>query len=61
MMKKNQQKQVYYVIEECPVCGYKVKREFRDGDYVFKDSGLCPKDNSPMYISMIFSEGPQNA
>lgn len=58
MMRRNQQKQPsYYVVEECPVCGYKAKREFKDGDYVFKDSGICPKDNSVMYISMIFSEG----
>ncbi len=56
MMKKNQPKQSYYVVEECPACGYKAKRGFRDGDYVFKESGICPKDNTVMYISMIFSE-----
>ncbi len=50
----------YYSVEECPKCGYKVKREYKDGDYVLKPSGLCPKDNSPMFISMIFAEEEQS-
>jgi len=50
----------YYTVEECPKCGYKVKREFREGDYVLKQSGICPRDNVPMIISMIYAEEEQD-
>ncbi|MGC8569572.1 MAG: hypothetical protein ACP5LW_06185 [Nitrososphaeria archaeon] len=50
----------YYAVEECPRCGYKVKREFREGDYVLKQSGICPRDNIPMIISMIYAEEEQD-
>ncbi|MDG6927402.1 MAG: hypothetical protein JRN26_07010 [Nitrososphaerota archaeon] len=56
---KNQQPPKYYAVEECPKCGYKIKRDFKDGDYVLKISGVCPKDNSPMFISMIYTEVEQ--
>ncbi|MFP3132607.1 MAG: hypothetical protein RXO71_00320 [Nitrososphaeria archaeon] len=46
----------YFSVEECPKCGYKIKREFKEGDYVLKQSGLCPRDNTPMIISMIYAE-----
>ena len=55
----NKQSENYYTVEECPKCGYKIKREFREGDYVLRASGVCPKDNSPMFISMIYAETEQ--
>ena len=43
-------------VEECPKCGIKNKRKFQSGDYVTKESGTCPKCNTPMYIKLIYAE-----
>jgi len=41
----------------CEKCGFKNLREFRRGDYVFKETDeKCPKCNENMYIAAIYRE-----
>jgi hypothetical protein len=53
---KSIQKPIVYTIEECSACNLKTKREFKLGDYVFKEVGECSKCKGKTTISMIFSE-----
>jgi len=42
---------------QCQKCGLKNVREFKRGDFVFKQTEeACPKDNEKMIISAIFRE-----
>ena len=42
---------------ECNKCGFKNIREFKRGDFVFKETDeTCPKDKQKMIISAIFRE-----
>lgn len=46
-----------YTIEECEGCGLKVKRQFQQGDYVFKEIGECAKcGGGKVRITMIYAE-----
>jgi len=41
----------------CGKCGFKNLREFKRGDYVFKETDeTCPKCNEKMYIAAIYRE-----
>jgi hypothetical protein len=42
---------------QCMKCGFKNVREFKRGDFVFKETDeMCPKDNLKMTISAIYRE-----
>ncbi len=42
---------------QCAKCGFKNIREFKRGDFVFKETEeTCPKDNQKMVISAIYRE-----
>jgi hypothetical protein len=42
---------------QCAKCGFKNIREFKRGDFVFKETDEpCPKDNQKMIISAIYRE-----
>ena len=42
---------------QCAKCGFKNIREFKRGDFVFKETEeMCPKDNLKMTISAIYRE-----
>jgi len=41
---------------ESEECGYKTRRIFLKGDYVFKKAESCPKCKKPMTITRIFRE-----
>ncbi len=42
---------------QCMKCGFKNIREFKQGDFVFKETEeMCPKDNLKMIISSIYRE-----
>jgi len=42
---------------QCQKCGFKNIREFKPGDFVFKETDEpCPKDNQKMVISAIYRE-----
>ena len=49
-------KQIIYTVEECAGCGTKTKRNFKEGDYVFKEVGQCQKCNEKLMVTMIFGE-----
>ncbi len=36
-------------------CNFKEEREFKKGDYVFKEVGLCPKCNNKLVIASIYA------
>jgi len=40
----------------CEKCGLKNVRDFKRGDYIFKDVESCPKCNENMMISSIYRE-----
>lgn len=37
-------------------CNFREEREFRHGDYVFKEDGNCPKCNSILLIDSIYAK-----
>lgn len=41
---------------QCEKCGFKSVRDFKRGDYIFKQTELCPKCNEKMLISSIYRE-----
>ena len=42
---------------QCTKCGFKNIREFKRGDFVFKETEeICPKDSLRMVISAIYRE-----
>jgi hypothetical protein len=41
---------------ECKKCGFKSVREFKRGDFVFKDLDPCQKCNDKMIITAIYKE-----
>jgi len=41
---------------ECKKDGYKNVREFKRGDYIFKEAEPCPKCNEKMMITSIYRE-----
>jgi len=41
---------------ESKKCGYKNVREFKRGDYIFKEAEPCPKCNEKMMITAIYRE-----
>ena len=44
-------------IVQCMKCGFKNVREFKRGDFVFKETDEpCPKDSQKMVISAIYRE-----
>ena len=40
----------------CQKCGFKNVRDFQRGDYIFKETELCPKCNEKMMITSIYRE-----
>ena len=50
-----EQQKVLTVIR-CSRCGFESVRNFKEGDYVLKKIGSCPKCNGPSFIYMIFRE-----
>ena len=43
-------------IIRCSKCSFETRREFREGDYVLKEAGSCPKCEGSMFIYAIFRE-----
>jgi hypothetical protein len=41
---------------ECKKCGYKNVREFKRGDFMFKETEPCPKCNEKMMVTAIYRE-----
>ncbi|MEM3437890.1 MAG: hypothetical protein QXP55_05120 [Nitrososphaerales archaeon] len=49
-------KSLVFTIEECDSCHLKMKRDFRLGDYIYKEGGECSKCKGKTKIIMIYSE-----
>ncbi|MCA9812102.1 MAG: hypothetical protein KC483_04480 [Nitrosarchaeum sp.] len=47
---------VAYTVEKCKSCGLERKRKFKDGDYLFTETGKCNSCNDMMLIERIFGE-----
>ncbi|MER3601231.1 MAG: hypothetical protein C4339_00710 [Nitrososphaerota archaeon] len=45
-----------FTVETCFTDNINIKRSFQVGDYIYKDSGECPKCKSKMVITAIFAE-----
>ncbi len=46
---------------ECVSCGYKMTREFKAGDFMFKKVESCPQCNERMIISSIYKAPQQKS
>jgi len=40
----------------CSKCGFETTREFKEGDYILKESEPCPQCKGPTFIYIIFRE-----
>jgi len=56
IFKKKEEKRSAYTIEQCSSCQKELKREFKKGDYVFKDTSSCSECEGQMLIIKIFGE-----
>ncbi len=45
-----------YSTEQCSSCKKISKRQFKEGDFVFKSTGACSSCNGQMLITKIFGE-----
>ncbi len=45
-----------YVVEQCNLCKAISKRKFKEGDYVFKNTDVCPSCKGQISIIKIFGE-----
>lgn len=45
-----------YTVEECTSCHKESKRDFKDGDFIFKESSECISCKGKLRISKIFGE-----
>lgn len=54
--KKSEERYVTRTIVKCLKCGYEEKRDFKEGDFVGKIEGNCPKDDGTLVIRLIYSE-----
>jgi NAD-dependent SIR2 family protein deacetylase len=45
-----------YTIEECQNCKVKTKREFKMGDYIVGEAGICEKCQGKKMIVLIYGE-----
>jgi hypothetical protein len=45
-----------YTVEQCDSCKAISKRKFKEGDYVFKKTDICPSCKGQMSIAKIFGE-----
>jgi DnaJ-class molecular chaperone len=45
-----------YTIEECQSCGQKTKRDFKVGDFVMGEAGICEKCQGKKTIALIYGE-----
>ncbi len=53
---KEEEKAIAYTIEECKQCKHRLKRNFQNGDYVYKTGSRCSRCGSPTLITMIYAE-----
>ncbi len=49
-------KLLVYTIEECPVCGQKMKRAFQVGDYITKEGAACSKCGNATRVGLVYAE-----
>jgi len=45
-----------YTLLKCQECSYEAEREFKEGDYVGKIEGKCPKCGGPLVIYAIYDK-----
>jgi hypothetical protein len=45
-----------YTIEECQGCKQKTKRDFKPGDFVAREAGVCEKCQGKKVITLIYGE-----
>lgn len=56
---KQQQTVKIVTVIKCMTCDYIVDRDFKEGDFVLKIEGKCPKDNGTLYIAGIYADVKQ--
>ncbi len=57
--KKKEIKPEIHTEETCQVCGEKTRRQFADGDFVYRTGSVCSKcSSSNTLVSAIYGEYP---
>jgi len=56
IFKKKEEKRSAYTIEQCSSCKKEIKQEFKNGDYVFKETSSCSACKGQILIIKIFGE-----
>jgi len=44
----------YYRVIKCAKCGYEITEEIKEGDYLFREHGECPKCSGVLLVSKIY-------
>ncbi|NPA84755.1 MAG: hypothetical protein GXO07_01965 [Crenarchaeota archaeon] len=57
MNKRKEKEEKFVTVVRCPKCGYEVKREWKEGDFVGLVQGPCPKCGAMMIVWNIYKEG----
>jgi hypothetical protein len=47
---------IAYTIEKCKLCSMERKREFKEGDFLFSETGKCNSCDGMMLVEKIFGE-----
>lgn len=53
---KKQEQRSPFTVEKCNSCNREIKRKFKEGDYVFKETITCDSCNGKMRIDRIYGE-----
>lgn len=56
MFAKKEQEKTIYTVENCISCSNMVKRKFKTGDFLFKETSECLSCKGKIYIEKIFAE-----
>lgn len=56
MFTKREQEKIVYTVEKCTSCSNMVKRKFKTGDFLFKETSECPSCKGRIQIEKIFAE-----
>ena len=56
MFSKKEEIRTPFTVERCESCHKEIKRKFKEGDFIFKESTQCNSCKGKLIISEIFGE-----
>lgn len=55
-MFSKEEKITSFTIEKCNKCNKEIKRDFKEGDYLFSETTKCPSCDGKLQVEKIFGE-----